>query len=238
MDAQGLLLGVLVHAASIRGDGAGHLLGRIKPSYCWLQTVFADSIYNRVATLLACFLLGITLVIVDRIPGTESFVVLPRRRVVEKTFGWLGRWRHLSKDYEHLPEVSEAMVTLPMIRLVLHRVARPNRKRQAATALWLLKRSLSSASCGTCKCLLADYGVVRVANRHHPRMGSQSSRACAHARFAARHVKAALGIATVTILSTLIAPRGADIGSSPCCRLERCVPIRAARRGQAVRRGH
>ncbi len=145
VDAQGLLLGVLVHAASIRGDGAGHLLGRIKPSYCWLQTVFADSIYNRVATLLACFLLGITLVIVDRIPGTESFVVLPRRRVVEKTFGWLGRWRHLSKDYEHLPEVSEAMVTLPMIRLVLHRVARPNRKRQAATALWLLKRSLSSA---------------------------------------------------------------------------------------------
>jgi len=120
---------MLVHAASIRGDGAGHLLGRIKPPYRRLQTVFADSIYNRVATLLACFLLGITLVIVDRIPGTKSFVVLPRRRVVEKTFGWLGRWRHLSKDYEHLPEVSEAMVTLPMIRLVLHRVARPNRKR-------------------------------------------------------------------------------------------------------------
>ncbi len=130
---QGLLLGVLVHTASIQdGDGAGDLLRRIKPLYCWLRTVFADSIYNRVAALLACFLLGITLVIVGRIPGTKGFVVLPRRWVVERTFGWLGRWRRLSKDYEHLPEVSEAMVTLAMIRLMVHRVAHPNRKRLTA----------------------------------------------------------------------------------------------------------
>ncbi len=133
VDTQGLLLGVLVHVTSIQdGDGAGDLLGRIKPLYCWLRTVFADSIYNRVAALLACFLLGLTLVIVGRIPGTKDFVVLPRRWVVERTFGWLGRWRRLSKDYEHLPEVSEAMVTLAMIRLMLHRVAHPNRKRLTA----------------------------------------------------------------------------------------------------------
>jgi len=130
VDTQGLLLGVFVHAASIQdGDGAGDLLGRIKPLYCWLRTVFADSIYNRVAALLACFLLGITLVVIGRVPGIKGFVVLPRRWVVERTFGWLGRWRRLSKDYEHLPEVSEAMVTLAMIRLMLHRVAHPNRKR-------------------------------------------------------------------------------------------------------------
>ena len=133
VDTQGLLLGVLVHAASIQdADGAGDLLGRIRPLYCWLRTVFADSIYNRVAALLACFLLGITLVVVGRIPGTKGFVVLPRRWVVERTFGWLGRWRRLSKDYEQLPEVSEAMVTLAMIRLMVHRVAHPNRKRLAA----------------------------------------------------------------------------------------------------------
>jgi len=112
---------------------AGDLLRRIKPLYCWLQTVFADSIYNRVLALLACFLLGITLIIVGRIPGTKGFFVLPRRWVVERTFGWLGRWRRLSKDYEHLPEVSEAMVTLAMIRLMLHRVAHPNRKRLPAS---------------------------------------------------------------------------------------------------------
>ncbi len=80
VDTQGLLLGVFVHVAAIQdADGAGDLLQRIKPLYCWLRTVFADSIYNRVAALLACFLLGITLIVVGRIPGTKGFVVLPRR---------------------------------------------------------------------------------------------------------------------------------------------------------------
>jgi len=83
VDTQGLLLGVLVHVASIQdADGAGDLLRRIKPLYCWLQTVFADSIYNRVAALLACFLLGLTLLIIRRVPGMKGFVVLPRRWVV------------------------------------------------------------------------------------------------------------------------------------------------------------
>ncbi len=134
MDTQGLLLGLLVHAASIQdADGAGDLLGRIKPLHGWLRTVFADSIYNRVAALPACFLLGITLIVVGRIPGIKGFVVLPRRRAVERTFGWLGRWRRLSKDCEQLPEASEAMVTLAMIRLMLHRVAHPNRKQLPAS---------------------------------------------------------------------------------------------------------
>jgi hypothetical protein len=48
--------------------------------------------------------------------------------IVERTLGWLGRWRRLSKDYEELPEVSETMVTLAMIRLMLHRLAHPNRQ--------------------------------------------------------------------------------------------------------------
>jgi len=58
--------------------------------------------------------------------------VLPRRCVVERTLGWHGRWRRLSQDYEHLPEVSEAMVTPAMIRLMTHRAVHPNRKRLPA----------------------------------------------------------------------------------------------------------
>ena len=55
---------------------------------------------------------------------TESeFKVLPRRWVVERTFGWLGRYRRLSKDYELLPEVSEAMIYAAMVRLMLSRLA-------------------------------------------------------------------------------------------------------------------
>jgi putative transposase len=105
------------------------LLKKIKHLYCWLQVVFADSIYNRLPVLLACFLLGLTLIIVRRIAGTTGFVIIPRRWVVERTLGWFGRWRRLSKDYEELPEVSEAMVTLAAIRMMLQRLVHPNRKR-------------------------------------------------------------------------------------------------------------
>jgi putative transposase len=48
------------------------------------------------------------------------------------SFDWSGRWRRLSKDYEALPEVSEAMVTLAAIRLMLYRLAHPNRRRLSA----------------------------------------------------------------------------------------------------------
>jgi len=133
VDTQGLLLGVVVHAASIQdADGAGGLLGRIKPLYCWLRAMFADGGYNRVPAILACFLLGLALLIVSRPRGAKGFVLLPRRWVVERTLGWLSRWRRLSRDYEHLPEVAEAMVTLAMIRLMLHRAVHLNRKRLPA----------------------------------------------------------------------------------------------------------
>ena len=66
-------------------------------------------------------------------PIVSPFAVVPRRWVVERTLGWLGRWRRLSKDYEELPEVSEAMVTLAAIRLMLHRLAHPNRRRLPAS---------------------------------------------------------------------------------------------------------
>ena len=133
VDTGGLLLGVIVHAADIQdADGVGDLLRRLKRLYPWLEAVFADGAYDRLAALLACFLLGLTLIVVRRLAGTTGFVLLPRRWVAERTLGWLGRWRRLSRDYEELPEVSETMVKLAMIRLMLHRLAHPNRKRLPA----------------------------------------------------------------------------------------------------------
>src|SRR4051812_34230395 len=124
---------ILVHAADIQdAEGLGDLLKRLKPLYVWLRAVFADSIYNRLAALLACYLAGLVLIILRRPAGTTGFVVQPRRWVVERSLGWFGRWRRLSKDYEALPEVSEAMVTLAAIRLMLHRLAHPNRRRLPA----------------------------------------------------------------------------------------------------------
>ncbi|WP_455176899.1 IS5 family transposase [Azospirillum melinis] len=129
VDTSGFLLGVLVHAADIQdADSAGALLTRIKRLYCWLRAIFADSIYNRMPVILACFLLGLTLIIVRRIAG-GGFILVPRRWVVERSFGWLGRWRRLSKDYEERTDVAEAMVTVAAIRIMLHRLVNPNQRR-------------------------------------------------------------------------------------------------------------
>jgi putative transposase len=134
VDTGGLLLGVVVHAADIQdADALGGLLKRVKPLYNWLRAVFTDGIYNRLAALLACFLARVTLIIVRRAAGSTGFVVQPRRWVVERSLGWLGRWRRLSRDYEALPEVSETMITLAMIRLMLHRLVHPNRRRLPAS---------------------------------------------------------------------------------------------------------
>ncbi len=54
----------------------------------------------------------------------RGFEVLPRRWVVERTFSWLGQSRRMSKDYERLPESSEAFVYAAMSRLMARRLAR------------------------------------------------------------------------------------------------------------------
>jgi transposase len=54
----------------------------------------------------------------------DGFTVAPRRWVVERTFGWLGRSRRLSRDYEALPTTEEAWTHLAMIRLMVARLAK------------------------------------------------------------------------------------------------------------------
>jgi hypothetical protein len=55
--------------------------------------------------------------------GTQGFAVVPRRWVVERTFGWFGRYRRLSKDYEYLPTTNEPMLYIAMINITLRRLA-------------------------------------------------------------------------------------------------------------------
>jgi putative transposase len=61
--------------------------------------------------------------IVKRSDQKKGFHVLPRRWLVERTFGWLGRQRRLSKDYEFLTQTSEVMIQAAMIGLMLRRLA-------------------------------------------------------------------------------------------------------------------
>ena len=66
---------------------------------------------------------GWTLAVITKQPGQVGFAVQPRRWVVERTFGWLGACRRLSKHYEELAESAESWVYLAMIRLMLRRLA-------------------------------------------------------------------------------------------------------------------
>ncbi len=65
----------------------------------------------------------VTLEIVKRTDDMKGFKLLPHKWVVERTFGWLGRHRRFSKDYELLAESSEAMVHIVMIGLMARRLA-------------------------------------------------------------------------------------------------------------------
>jgi putative transposase len=60
----------------------------------------------------------------QRVMPPRGFKVLPRRWVVERTFSWLGQNRRMSKDYERLPESSEAFIYAAMSRLMVRRLAR------------------------------------------------------------------------------------------------------------------
>jgi putative transposase len=84
--------------------------------------VFADSAYHRLAALLACFLLGLTLIIVRRLAGSTGFVLLPRRWVVERSFAWTTRFRRLVRDYERLPDTLAGLHFLAFAILMLKRI--------------------------------------------------------------------------------------------------------------------
>lgn len=123
VDTLGLLLAVLVNPANT-SDAAGaiELMARVKGVLVRLGVVYADGAYAYDSVAEACGTVNeARLAVVKRTdPG---FKVLPKRWIVERTLAWLGRNRRLSKDYEELPQVSEAFVKLAMIRLMTARLA-------------------------------------------------------------------------------------------------------------------
>jgi putative transposase len=123
VDTMGLLVAVVVHAANLQDrDGAKLVLQRLVGRCPRLRLIWADGGYAGQLVEWVEALGGWLLAIVKR-PPEGGFVVLPRRWVVERTFAWLGRYRRLSKDYEALPETSEAFIYIAMIRLMLRRLA-------------------------------------------------------------------------------------------------------------------
>jgi len=122
VDTMGLVLMVVVHAADVQDrDGAKLVLEKARHLYPQIKLVWADGGYAGALiewTLRVCHWLLQTVL---RPVGVKGFVVLPRRWVVERTFGWLGNYRRLSKDYEYLPAVSETMITVAMLHVMARR---------------------------------------------------------------------------------------------------------------------
>lgn len=134
VDTMGLVLLVVVHAASVQDrDGAKLLLAEANGLFPRLQRIWADGGYAGKLIGWVQAMCGWVLEIIKRNDVVKGFKLLPRRWVVERTFGWLGRYRRLSKDYERLPESSEAMVYWAMTRLMARRLtAQPLRRLCAA----------------------------------------------------------------------------------------------------------
>jgi putative transposase len=127
VDVLGLLLLVVVHNVSIQDAAGGKktlqtLFDQVKGSvynrWCRIKLVWADGAYASLADW-AQKNLGWNIEIKKRPQDAKGFVVLPRRWVVERTFGWLGRYRRLSRDFEHTVKSSEAMVYAASVRRML-----------------------------------------------------------------------------------------------------------------------
>jgi transposase len=127
VDTLGLVLAVAVTTASLQDRPGGRaLLTAARPRYPRLGKVWADGGYaNVVDTGLIDYArdeLGLDLEIVRRCDDVRGFQVLPRRWVVERSFGWLTRSRRLARDYERKTEHAEAMIKVAMIRLMAARL--------------------------------------------------------------------------------------------------------------------
>ena len=127
-DTLGLVLVVAVTAASVQDRPGGKaVLARLAARFPSMALVWADGGYaNSIDDGLVGWAndkLGLLLQIVRRADDVKGFRVLPRRWVIERTFGWLVRNRRLARDYERLTACSETMIKIAMIRLMAARLA-------------------------------------------------------------------------------------------------------------------
>jgi putative transposase len=124
VDTMGLLLAVVVTAASVSDpNGAKLLFKRLGGSCKKLRRIWVDGTYRGKLLDWVSDHCWFLLEPVLRSDEQKGFVLLKRRWVVERTFAWLTQCRRLGKDYEVLPASSEAMIYLAMTRLMIRRLA-------------------------------------------------------------------------------------------------------------------
>jgi transposase len=126
VDTDGRLLMVNLTTADISDSaGAQKILDAIRTRWPWVKHLFADGAYDRRQLLDKAAFLDFTIEVVRRIDNEPGFKVLPRRWVVERTFGWMTRFRRLVRDYEKRLDVSEAMIFIALGNILVRRIAHP-----------------------------------------------------------------------------------------------------------------
>ena len=124
VDTLGLLLTVAVTAASVQDRDDARLLLRHLPGSCKkLKRIWVDGGYSGRLVDWVAEQFKFCLAVVLRLRETRKFILLPRRWVVERTFGWLNQSRRLSKSYERLTHTDETWVYIVMTRIMLKRLA-------------------------------------------------------------------------------------------------------------------
>ena len=125
VDTQGLLLVLLVLPADTpERQGAKNLLTLAREKYATLKHIWADAGYNGEEFIGWCKeMLELSMEIVSKPFGVKTFTLLPRRWVVERTFGWMGRYRQLARDYEVNPLHSKGWILISMISLMTKRLS-------------------------------------------------------------------------------------------------------------------
>lgn len=134
VDMKGLLIAVVVTAANVDdGRAAQDVFAQVRGrDFPRLEVVFGDNKYHNydLYQWLRVHHRPYRVEVKTKPPGQKEFKPLPMRWVVERTFAWLGRYRRLSKDYEHLPESSAAVVKIAAVHHYLRRL-RPQRARRS-----------------------------------------------------------------------------------------------------------
>jgi putative transposase len=126
VDTLGLVLGAVVTAASVpEREGAQTLLGQALAWFSWLRILWVDGGYSgpEFAQWVRGLRPKIEVEVVKRGEDASGFKVLPRRWVVERTFGWLMRHRRLVRDYEQSETSAQAWIYIAMIGIQLRRLA-------------------------------------------------------------------------------------------------------------------
>ena len=123
------MLHALVTSAGVQDrDGGLVVLSTLFGQFPFLEKLFADSAYAGPVFHdgLTNALPGLATEIVRRCDHAKGFVVLPKRWIVERTIGWLGRCRRLAKDWENLNHTALAFLRLASIRLMLRKLCNPS----------------------------------------------------------------------------------------------------------------